>query len=67
MDAQRRRQLRKSGIHIKPSHEGRLHEALGVSRGKNIPSDKLQSALHSDDPHIRKMANFARNAKKWNH
>jgi len=56
-----------SGIHIKPSHKGRLHRALGVSPGKPIPPSGLQKALHSSNPHTRKMAQFAINAKKWNH
>ena len=50
---------------IKPSHKGRLHEALGIAAGKSIPASELMDALHSDDPHMRKMANFAHNAKKW--
>ena len=64
---QRDRQAGKSGIHIKKGHEGRLHAALGVSQGKPIPAKKLTKALHSDNPHMRQMANFARNAKKWHH
>ena len=58
---------KKSGIHIEPSHKGMLHEDLGVPQGEPIPAAKLQSALHSDDPAVRKRANFARNAKRWNH
>lgn len=54
-------------IHIKPSHKGRLHSALGVEPDTSIPEGKLQEALDSDDPHLRKMANFARNAKSWKH
>ena len=55
------------GIHIKPSHKGLLHKDLGVKAGSPIPAKKLESALHSDDPAVRKRANFARNAKKWHH
>jgi hypothetical protein len=46
---------------IKPSHKGRLHRVLGVPEGKPIPKAKLAKALNSSDPHIREMANFARN------
>lgn len=49
------------GIHIKPSHEGRF-TAYKERTGKTT-----EEALHSSDPHVRQMANFARNAKKWHH
>lgn len=57
----------KSGINIKPSHEGRLHRALGVPEGKAIPAAKLAAAKNSSDPEIRKEATFAINAKGFNH
>ncbi len=50
---------------IKPSHKGLLHKALGVPEGHTIPLSKIESALHSDSPKIRKEANFANNARKW--
>lgn len=57
----------KSGINIKPSHEGRLHKALGVPEGQPIPAAKLQAAKNSSDPALRKQATFAINAKGFNH
>lgn len=57
----------KSGIHIKPSHKGKLHRALGVAAGEPIPAKKLTKALHSKSPALRKEANFASNAKKFKH
>ena len=57
----------KSGIHIKKSHEGRLHKALGVPAGEPIPAAKLAAAKKSSDPAIRKMATFADNAKGFDH
>lgn len=54
-------------IHIKPSHKGRLHEALHVPEGHEIPADKLASALNSQNPAIRKEAQFAKNAENWDH
>jgi hypothetical protein len=54
-------------IKIKPSRKGLLHKDLGVPAGDKIPAGKLQAALASSSPAIRKRANFARNAKKWNH
>lgn len=56
-----------SGIHIKKSHEGRLHKALGVPEGQPIPAAKLAAAKKSSDPAIRKEATFAINAKGFNH
>ncbi len=49
------------GIHIKKSHEGRF-TAYKERTGKTT-----EEALHSSNPHVRQMANFARNAKKWHH
>lgn len=49
------------GIHIQKSHEGRF-TAYKKRTGKTT-----EEALHSKDPHVRKMANFAKNASKWHH
>lgn len=54
-------------IEINPANKGKLHKYLGIPEDKPIPADKLKAALKSDDPEIRKMANFAKNAKKWKH
>lgn len=59
--------MAKSGINIKPSHKGRLHEKLGVPQGKPIPAAKLNQALHSKSAAERKEANFAKNAKGFSH
>jgi hypothetical protein len=48
-------------IHIKPSHKGKFTEY------KKRTGKTTEEALHSKDPHVRQMANFARNAKKWHH
>lgn len=50
-----------TSIHIKPSHEGKF-TAYKERTGKST-SESLQSS----DPHVRKMAQFAANAKKWKH
>ena len=47
--------------------KGALHKSLGVAQGKHIPADKLQKALHSDNPLTRKRANFAKVAAGWHH
>jgi hypothetical protein len=59
--------MNKSGIHIKASHEGLLHTNLGVPQGEPIPADKLAAAKNSSSPAIRRRANFAINAKGFNH
>jgi len=51
----------KTGIHIKPENRGKF-TAYKKRTGKTT-----EEALHSKDPHVRQMANFARNAAKWHH
>jgi hypothetical protein len=53
--------LEKGGIHIKPENRGKFTEY------KKRTGKTTEEALHSKDPHVRQMANFARNAKKWHH
>lgn len=59
--------MKKPKIRIKPDHKGLLHKKLGVPQGERIPAGKLEQALRSASPALRKEANFAKNAKKWNH
>lgn len=56
-----------STIHIKPSHEGKLHRALDIPMDQPIPEKKLQKALDSTNANVRKEAVFAENSKKINH
>lgn len=56
-----------SGIHINPSNKGKLHKALGVPAGEKIPVRDLEKAAHSTNPTTRKRAQFALNARKFNH
>ena len=58
---------RGGGIHIKKSHEGRLHEDLGVAAGKPIPMAKLEKAKESAGSAERKRITFAENARHWKH
>ena len=53
-------------INIKPSHEGKLHSALGVKKGKKLSVAEEEKAKHSSSPAERKEATFALNARKWN-
>lgn len=54
-------------IDIKPSRKGLLHKKLDVPQGEPIPEGKLEKAAHSKSPAERKEANFAINAKGFNH
>jgi hypothetical protein len=53
-------------IKIKKSHEGLLHEKLGVPKGKKIPAKDL-TVHEGDSPKTVKQKTFAKNAKKWHH
>lgn len=46
--------------------KGALHKSLGISQNKTIPDNKLEAALGSESPLMRKRANFAKNAESWN-
>ncbi len=52
-------------IHIKKSHAGLLHKALHVPEGQKIPLARIEKALQSDSPKLRKEAQFAKNARSW--
>lgn len=54
-------------IHIKPSHKGRFARDVGKKPGSPITSKDIEKGLNSSNPAERKRANFARNARKWNH
>lgn len=47
--------------------KGGLHRALGISEDEPIPADRLESARHSDNPHIAHMANFAHTMAGFHH
>jgi hypothetical protein len=49
---------------VDPKHKGELHKALHVGQDKDIPKSKLNKATHSKDPHVRHMAQFAKNVQK---
>lgn len=57
-------------IKIKPSHKGLLHKAMGIAKGKKIPSSKLakekSKATNTGNTKLKKEIVFAQNAKKWN-
>ncbi len=44
-------------------NHGGLHRALGIPEGTDIPIERLRKAAHSDDEHVRKMAQAALNMR----
>lgn len=48
-------------------HPGAFHKVTGTPEGQKIPEAKIQKELHSPNPHIRQEANFAENAKHFDH
>lgn len=54
---------KKMKLHLK---KGALHEALGVSDDKKIPSSDLADKK-GDSALMKKRKQFAENAKKWHH
>lgn len=56
-----------SGIHIQKSHEGLFHHETGVPEGHKIPLADIKREEHSSDPKVRKEAQFADNARHFNH
>lgn len=46
-------------------HKGGLHRALGIDEKKPIPAEDLEEAKHSDNPHIKKMADLASAMAGW--
>ena len=57
--------LKNAAIHIKKSHQGLLHQQLGVKEGDKIPAADLEKAANSQNAATRKRAQFALNARKW--
>ena len=47
--------------------KGALHKSLGVPQGQKIPLSRIESALRSSDPTLKKRAQFAMNARKFKH
>jgi hypothetical protein len=45
--------------------KGAFHRWLGKSEDQPITESDIKKGLNSKDPHVNKMANFARNARKW--
>jgi hypothetical protein len=46
---------------IGPVKKNALHEQMGVPKGEKIGKSRLEQAKNSDNPQMRKRANFALN------
>ena len=53
-------------INIKPSMQGSFTAWCKRQGFGGVTSECITKGLASKDPRIRKKANFARNARKWN-
>ena len=57
----------KSGINIKPSHEGSFTAWCKRQGFGGVTSECISRGKASKDPAIRKKATFADNARHWSH
>lgn len=48
----------------KKMKKGKLHKELNVPEGKKIPAKKMDKALHSKNPTVKKEAVLAKNMQK---
>lgn len=55
----------KSKIHIKENKEGSFTAWCKRQGFEGVTQECIAKGLKSDNPDIRKKANFARNARKW--
>lgn len=52
---------------IGPIKKGAFHKWLGKSEDEPITDADIAKGKASDSEHVRKMAQFAENARKWKH
>lgn len=52
-------------INIKPSNKGKLHRALGIKEGNEIPNAVLAEKKKKAGPALKKEIVFAQNAREW--
>lgn len=56
-----------SNIQLDPKHKGAFTKYCHNNGYTKVTKGCIQQGLKDTDPHIRKEANFAQNAKSWNH
>ncbi len=54
-------------IHIKASHAGKFTSWCRAHGHKGVTSACIRQGMRSTSPAVRRMANFARNARKFKH
>ena len=55
-------------IEINPKHKGKFKKYCKKVTGSDEVTDAcIEKGLASDNPIIRKEANFSKNSKQWNH
>lgn len=47
------------------THEGGLHESLGIPKGEKIGAARIEAATHSRNPKTRRQANLAMTYNKY--
>lgn len=47
--------------------KGALHRHLGVPEGEKIPQDKMEAAMNSKNPTVRREANLAHTLSGFHH
>lgn len=58
---------KKNPIKIKAANAGKLRAAAAVKKGQKIPVAKLAALAKSKNPTTRRRAQFAINARSFNH
>lgn len=61
------REPNREPIHIKKENKGKFHEVTHTPKGQKIPEAKIKAEEKSPDKAVRKEAQFADNAKKFDH
>ena len=57
--------MKKEWIKSATKNKGALHKALGVASDKKISEKKLDKAVHSKNPKIRREANLAKTLRTF--
>jgi hypothetical protein len=60
-----KRRTTKSKIKIKPQNRGKFTAWCKRNGYKGVTAGCIKKALASRSPSVKKMANFARNSRKW--
>lgn len=59
--------MRLQAASIGPVKKGAFHKWLGKAESEPITQADIAKGKASSDPHVKKMANFADNARHWRH